>query len=963
MRLAAHAVRQRFSRDHWLGLILFGAALAAYIATLAPTVLDGDPALFQYTPLVGGVTYPTGYPVYLLAARLWLILFPAGQVAWRMNLFSALCGALALPFLYGVMRRILQDRPAALAGVLLFATLPTYWRWATEAKIYTLNVLLFSGLLYSLLRKGRPDEGRSPDGPRWLPPLLLGLGLGVHSTTLLLAPGVLWLWWLSQREAGRRPKVTRALRRWPLALLPLLLYAYVPLRAEALIARLGREPAIARGLLADFYHSGLGGWLRYFTAADFTGGVTTGSSWGLVPLRLRTVYLPLLLDDFTVWGAALGLLGALWLARQRPRRFWPLFLMYALPIPFVLTYGQGEQNAFLLTSDLMIAVFAGAAVAAIVELGRRVAGRGSPAFAALALLAFLGLPVRQAQDNIDWLGHKWDDSIERYWTGVLAHPLQEGGGVMAQWGDLTSFWYLQHAEGERPDLFGLYPPTQAKAIDWLAGGQALYIGGPLPGAGRDALRADPGSWPAGVGRDYQALSWGRLVRLVPLDQAGLDLLPDLAQPSDAVFDGRLRLLGAGFPGQVYAGGPLPVTLNWLALADLPPETSYSLRLVDGEQRLAQIDERLLSGWFPGDFLAANQPALGFSALPVPAGTLPGTYRLQLTAYQDYHAEWPLPSGKTVLDLGPISVTPPAPGDAVDLGDLKPVRGVQFNYEIALEAMNLSVSRVGQGKGFLITFLWRALQPPPEAYTLQVELVDRRGQSWRSWQSRPPAETSTWAAGQQVRQEVPVIVPADAPTGENALRLRLRWLRPDGSTLARVRWGLPWGDSATLPGVRVVEKENRRFEVPSLPHPVGANLGGQARLLGYDAPILTLHPGQSLPLTLYWQDIAQFDETYIVFTQLLGPCAPGRPCPLSDVQVLGQQDKAPGRRGKEPVTGWLPGEVVVDPYDIPLSPDAPPGEYRLIVGLYRPPDGPRLPVLDEAGQTVGDFVELTRVTVR
>lgn len=937
----------RLSGDGWLGLALFLAGLIAYARTLAPAVLDGDAALFQYTPHVLGVTYPTGYPVYVLLGKLWLTLVApfGGPIAWRMNLFSAVCGALALPFLYAAMRRLLDSRPAALAGVTLFATLPTYWRWATEAKIYTLNILLFSLLLYALLRP--PRRG-------WLPPLLLGLELGVHSTTVLLIPGLLLLWRRGWQPAENRRWLS-VIRHWSFVLAPLLLYFYVPLRAEWLIARLGRETAIAHGLLADFYHSGLGGWLRYFTAADFTGGVATGASWLSIPARLRTVYLPLLLDDFTIWGVGLALIGAFWLAWRRSRYLWPLLLMYALPIPFVLTYGQGEQNAFLLTSNVVVATFAGAAVAGVVKQARL-----RPLLATLVLALFALLPLRQAQRNIDWLSHKWDGSIERYWREVLAHPLGEGAGVMAQWGDLTSFWYLQHADGERPDLLGLYPPTAATAADWLARDGELYVAGPLGGVSRGALDAMPDSWLAGLGQQYQALSWGRLVRLIPQGQDARALLPTLAQPQQAEFDRRLRLLGAEFPPQIYAGGELPVRLTWLALADLPAEISYSLRLVAGDERVAQVDEPILSGWFPAGVLAAGQPALGVYRLPVPAGTLPGAYRLQLTAYQDHRAEWPLPEGTTELDLGPVRVTPPGPGDAVDLGELKPVRGVQFNGELALDALNLSVTRVGQGKGFLISFLWRAIRPPQDEYTLQVELVDRRGRSWRAWAVQPPAPTPAWLAGQQVRVEVPVIVPAGAPVGENALRVRVRWLRPDGSALDRVRWGLPWGETATLWGVRVVEKEDRRFEAPPPAHEVGANLGGQARLLGFDAPVSELRAGESLPLTLYWQDLALFEESYIVFTQLLGPCPPGQPCEL---QIWGQEDKAPGERGKEPVTGWVPGEVVIDPYNIPLDPETPPGEYRLVVGLYRPPDGPRLPVLDAAGQPAGDAVELMRITVK
>ena len=152
--------------DGLIGLALFGGALAAYAATLAPTVLDGDAALFQYTPQVLGVTYPTGYPVYLLLSKVWLSLFPFGQVAWRMNLFSALCASLALPIFYDVARRVWHSRWAALTSVLIYATLPTYWLWATEAKIYALNILLYSMVLWLALAAGLGSWGAGEQGSR-----------------------------------------------------------------------------------------------------------------------------------------------------------------------------------------------------------------------------------------------------------------------------------------------------------------------------------------------------------------------------------------------------------------------------------------------------------------------------------------------------------------------------------------------------------------------------------------------------------------------------------------------------------------------------------------------------------------------------------------------------------------------------------------------------------------------------
>jgi hypothetical protein len=1022
------------ARDWLIAAALFIGGLVAYVSTLAPTLLDGDAALFQYTPAVLGVTYPTGYPTYILLGRLWTLLVPIGSVAYRMNLFSAVCGALALAFLYPALRRLLESRLAALSAILIFATLPTYWRWATEAKIYTLHILFLGGILSLLARwgesanQGLGARGRGelrtqgllpPDTCVLLAALLFGLALGNHSTTLLLAPGLFLLFWLNCCSSHLAPHVSHitddasrftfyALRltRYllPIVLLPLLLYLYIPLRAEWLLARDGTlsgltvPVAVARGLVADFYHSGLGGLVRYFTAADFTGGVVT--NWGQVPRQLVTVYWPLVRDDFTPWGAALALVGAVYFAAWRPRRFWPLFLMYAILIPFVLTYGQGEQSAFLLPSSLMLAIFGGAAVAGGLRLISRIgnresgirnqeispprlrrAGRGdqgigesglresaraaqpgradslTPTSRSLSLLsavltlglmaAVAWLPVRQAQGNVDWLAHKWDDAAYQYWTDVLAHPMEPGAGMLAHWGDLTSFWYLQHVEGLRPDLYGLYPPTEEVVVDWLAAGHDLYIAGPLQG------------WAAGVETRYQMLPWGRLVRLASLHADPLTLLPDLrAVSEDVVFGDRLRLLRSGFQARAPSGGIVPVTLAWQTTGSLPADADISLRLVDGDGDIvAQIDEALVSGWLPADSLAPGQVMLSFHRFKLPAGTLPGDYGLQLALFQPHRGGWTLADGRPTFDLGRVTLTPADPSQPPDPWDeYKPLRGINFGGEIRLVGYDYSVTRAGQGKGFEARFLWQAIRPPGEDYTLWVELVDAKGKVWRDWRHIPSggrAPTSTWAGGQPVHDQVALVLPADAPPGENTLRVRLSWERADGTRLPARRWLLPTGNGVTLPGVQVVEKEGRLFEPPPVGHTARANFDGKIQLLGYDLPAERLSPGDSLPLTLVWQSsTSDMRESYTVFVHLVGP----------DGTIHGQSDKVPGERGKQPTTGWVTNEVVVDPIPVPLAPDAPPGTYRLLVGLYLAPGGSRLPLRDASGAIIGDALELTQIEV-
>jgi hypothetical protein len=450
------------------------------------------------------------------------------------------------------------------------------------------------------------------------------------------------------------------------------------------------------------------------------------------------------------------------------------------------------------------------------------------------------------------------------------------------------------------------------------------------------------------------LPWGRLVRLAPDKTDPLVLLPDLSSaPSDAVFGDQGRLLRMGYQAQTASGGVIPVTLAWRTIREVQPNMLVSLRLAteDGS-RIAQTDQALVSGWLPTDSLPADLVLLSFHRFKLPAGTLPGDYRLELAL-----GDQPLIDGRPVLDLGQVTVTPADPSQPLDpWGEYKRLRDVTFGGEIRLAGYDYSVTRAGQGKGFAARFLWQALRPPSGDYTLRVALVDADGKVWRDWHHVPAegrAPTSTWVVGQPVRDHVALILPANAPPGEDTLRVELTWVRPDSEHLSARRWILPAGETITLPGVQVVEKADRLFEPPPLQRVASADFDSKIQLIGYDLPTTDLSPGDTLPLTLVWQSLtSDMRESYTVFVHLVGP----------DGIIHGQWDKEPGRRSKQPTTGWVTGEVVVDPIPVPLGHDAPPGTYRVLLGLYLAPDGSRLPLRDATGATPGDILELTQIEV-
>ncbi len=151
-------------------------------------------------------------------------------------------------------------------------------------------------------------------------------------------------------------------------------------------------------------------------------------------------------------------------------------------------------------------------------------------------------------------------------------------------------------------------------------------------------------------------------------------------------------------------------------------------------------------------------------------------------------------------------------------------------------------------------------------------------------------------------------------------------------------------------------------------PLDAVFGDQVALVGYalgratgpgasgpGAPTwgeVQARPGQSLPLTLYWQALVPPAGDYHAFVHLLA--ADGRRLAQADGPPLG---------GLQPTSRWLPGETLPDRWTLELPADMAPGLYRLEVGLYGvAEDGERLPVSSSRGVLPGDALIVDYVRV-
>ncbi len=134
-------------------------------------------------------------------------------------------------------------------------------------------------------------------------------------------------------------------------------------------------------------------------------------------------------------------------------------------------------------------------------------------------------------------------------------------------------------------------------------------------------------------------------------------------------------------------------------------------------------------------------------------------------------------------------------------------------------------------------------------------------------------------------------------------------------------------------------------------PLRLNLGEEVTLLGYRLWDEEVKVGEVMRLTLYWEASGEVSKDYKVFVHLMDGAG----------RLVAQRDSEPVG-GSKPTTGWEIGEEIVDRYGILVSEGTLSGSYELVVGMYDPVSGERLPIVGQGGWVIGDRVSLGTVEV-
>lgn len=422
----------------------------------------------------------------------------------------------------------------------------------------------------------------------------------------------------------------------------------------------------------------------------------------------------------------------------------------------------------------------------------------------------------------------------------------------------------------------------------------------------------------------------------PFIQPGLyqGSMRGLDVPLSTEFVGGLRLLGyESSAATVRPGETIRLDLFWTPTTVPSRNFQTNIVLVDEAGLLWSPKFTTLPrdlrpapptmAWLPGQYA---QDSHLLELLP---GTPPGVYTLQLVLF-DKETLQPgavLPDQSPYLALGLLTVTRPTRPATPAALDPQYAAATPFG-PLTLLGYNLDRTEATPGSPFLLTLFWQADSQPDEDLWVQLSLAAADGTiAWQ--QNLPPVRTefppTDWLAGDTWRGQQVMRLPASLAGGVYTWELAVCRLVGDGcEPLA----------AATPLGSLVINAPERLWELPPLSLERESPFVDVASFMGVGQSLPAWLPGETVKVELVWRAAAETPLSYHVFLQLLGP----------DGQVIAQSDGEPADWTR-PTTGWLPGEIILDPRTLTLPGPLPPGVYTLVIGLYLPEIGQRLSLSD------------------
>ena len=244
-----------------------------FLVTLRPDVGGTeDSPKFQFLGQVLGTAHTPGYPFYTVATYVFTRV-PLGTLAYRVNLFSAVCGVFSCVIIFLMARRLGVSRLLSAAAALAAATGFPVWSNAITAEVYTLSALMSAWTIYLLIAwaatSAKATVARQRYGRLFAACAVFAAGLGNHLTIVGLLPAAL-IYGVAKDRGVLKPRVVGIAAI--IGALGVLQYGFIALRTVQGAPYLEARATTLRGVY-DVIIARDVSWARFYQAADKVVGI------------------------------------------------------------------------------------------------------------------------------------------------------------------------------------------------------------------------------------------------------------------------------------------------------------------------------------------------------------------------------------------------------------------------------------------------------------------------------------------------------------------------------------------------------------------------------------------------------------------------------------------------------------------------------------------------------------------
>lgn len=419
-------------------LMLMLLCFTVLLRTVAPTIyylVDSSEYAVGVSTL--GIVHAPGYGLYLFLGHLFTLL-PIGELAYELNLFSAVCLSLAAACCFGLIAQLTGDRVVAAAASLIFVWSYYVWMVGVAAEVYAPQLALLAAFGWVLAILHRQEHQRDPY--TLLAGVLYGLAVALNPTSIFFAPGVV--------IAFRLMRIS-----WRMSIFAgcaaLLIFvgslAYFPLRYAAQPAFNVAGSYAADGSFNPVDLQTLQGIWWLIRGAQFEGFFF---SQGIIPTVNQVLQtITLFGANFLGIGLIIGVIGAVSLY-HRSRRGFIIWLSFFLPYTyFYTTYGAVDRDTMFGPSHLLWTILIAYGLQWFTESAGKLVK-----YSVVMALPLLMLGVNFATADASQI----TEVRERAEKMIAVLP--EDAIVFGNWLDIITLQYLQLVEHQRPDvtLYNLY---------------------------------------------------------------------------------------------------------------------------------------------------------------------------------------------------------------------------------------------------------------------------------------------------------------------------------------------------------------------------------------------------------------------------------------------------------------------------------------------------------------------------